>query len=192
MAIRHIPWLSPDEYLDREAVSETKHMYFAGAVTAMAGGSVAHWTICGNLIAAIHAGLRGRGCRVGGSDVLFRTGSGEMFTYPDVAVICGAVETVPGRKHVVTNPVFVAEVCSPSTESKDRGSKLREYRASPALRQFILVSQDEPWVEVHTRDETGKWHVDDVTGLDAVCVLTGIDCAVPMAAIYEGALEVEG
>ena len=39
MAARHIPRITPDEYLDREALSETKHMYYAGMVTAMAGGA---------------------------------------------------------------------------------------------------------------------------------------------------------
>ena len=189
MAVRHIPWISPEEFLDSEAVSETKHMYYAGSVTAMAGGSVGHWTIVGNLVAALHAGLRGRGCRVGGSDLLFRTGSGNMFSYPDVMVICGAVETVPGRKSVVTNPVFVAEVCSPSTENLDRREKVREYRATPSLRQFLLVSQDEAWVEIHTRDQEGRWVVEDVTGVGSECVFTGIDCTVGMSAIYDGVLE---
>ncbi len=191
MAAPNIPWISPDEYLDEEAGSPSKHMYYAGLVTAMAGGSLAHGTIAGNLLGILYAGLRGRGCRVVASDVLFRTGSGEMFTYPDVTVLCGPVETVPGRKHVVTNPVFVAEVLSPSTEGMDRGAKLREYRATPSLRQFVLVAQEEPWVEIHTRNETGAWEVRDVTGLEGECEFTGIDCVVPMAALYEGALNIK-
>jgi Uma2 family endonuclease len=48
-------------------------------------------------------------CRVYDNDLLFRTGSGEMYTYPDVMVICGGLETFAGRPHVATNPVFVAE-----------------------------------------------------------------------------------
>lgn len=38
MSVRHTPWISPEEFLDQEAVSETKDMYYAGLVTAMAGG----------------------------------------------------------------------------------------------------------------------------------------------------------
>ena len=38
MAARHIPWITPEEYLDREALSEIKHMFYAGLVTAMARG----------------------------------------------------------------------------------------------------------------------------------------------------------
>ena len=189
MAARHIPLSTSDEYLDREALSKSKHVYYAGLVTAMAGGSFTHWILAGNLITALHLGLRGSGCRVGGSDLLFRTGSGQMFTYPDVTVVCGPMEPMPGRKHVVTNPVFVAEVLSLTTEGMDRGAKSNEYRATRSLRQYALISQDQPWVQIHTRDEAGSWQISEVNGMDGVCAFTGIDCTVPMAALYEGALE---
>jgi len=189
MAVQHIPWISPDEYLNQEELASTRHMYFDGVVTAMAGGSLAHGALAMNLGAGLHAALRGRGCQVFGSDVLFRTGSGEMYTYPDVMVLCGPVETVEGRPHVVTNPVFVAEVLSPSTEAIDRGAKSREYRASASLRQYALVSQEQPWVEIHTRDDAGFWRITETRGLDAECEFTGLDCRVPMAALYEGVLK---
>ena len=70
MAVRHIPWISPDEYLDQEQMSSTRHMYCAGVVTAMAGGSLSHGMLAMNLGAELRAALRGRGCRVVGSDVL--------------------------------------------------------------------------------------------------------------------------
>ncbi|MBL8238844.1 MAG: Uma2 family endonuclease [Bryobacterales bacterium] len=112
-----------------------------------------------------------------------------MYTYPDLTVICRPVETVPGRKRVVTNPVFVAEVLSPATGGIDRGAKLREYRASPSVQQYGLVSLEEAWVEIHRCDETGFWRITEVTGLTGVCVLSAIGCSVSMAAIYEGVLE---
>ena len=145
MAARHIPWITPDEYLDQEALSKSKHMYYAGLVTAMAGGSYAHAILAGNLLVARHIGLRGRGCRVVGSDLLFRTGSGQMFTYPDVTVVCGPMEPMPGRKHVVTNPVFVAEVLSPSTEAIDRGG---EVKGVPGERVIAAVCADLPGAAV--------------------------------------------
>ncbi|MFN0103960.1 MAG: Uma2 family endonuclease [Bryobacteraceae bacterium] len=183
--------VSPENYLDQEELTPFRHMYFSGVVTAMSGGSLAHGTLAMNLAAELRAGLRGRGCRVVGSNVLFRTGSGEMFTYPDVMVLCGSVETMTGRRHVMTNPVFVAEILSPSTEGFDCGAKSSEYRASPSLRQYALLSQDEPWVEIHTRDEAGFWRISDVRGLDGDCEFTGLDCRVPMAALYEGVLTTE-
>ena len=188
MAAQQIPWISPEEYLRQEEASSTRHIYCAGVITAMAGGSLDHGTLAMNLGGELRSGLRGRGCRVVGSDVLFQTGSEEMFTYPDVMVLCGPVTTMPGRPHVVTNPVFVAEVLSPSTEGLDRGAKSSEYRASPSIRQYVLISQDQPWVEIHTRDEAGFWRISEVRGLEAVCDFTGIECRVPMAALNEGVL----
>lgn len=189
MPVRDIPWTSPEEFLDQEVVSDTKHTYYQGLITAMAGGTLAHGTLAMNLGGELRTALRGRGCRVVGSDVLFRTGTRDMFTYPDVLVICGPAETMTGRPNVVTNPVFVAEVLSPSTAAFDRGEKSHEYRATPSIRQYALNSQDKPWVEIHTRDEAGFWRMTEVTGLDGRCEFTGIDCAVPMAALYEGVLE---
>ena len=135
MPAQHLPWISPDEFLDAEVMSEAKHFYHGGMITAMAGGSFEHGRLAGNLTGLLFAALRGRGCAVVGSDVLFQTGSQEMFTYPDVMVICGPVSKMAGRPNVITNPLLVAEVLSPSTEAKDRGDKAREYRASPSVQQ---------------------------------------------------------
>jgi len=192
MAVRHIPWISPDEFLDQEALSETKHTYFAGLVTAMIGGTYEHGRIAGNLLGGLFAALRGRGCGVAGSDVMFQTGSKEMYTYPDVMVICGAVAKVASRSTVVTNPIFLAEVLSPSTEGMDRWAKSHEYRASPTVRQFALISQDKALIELHTRHEDGTWRVSEVSGLTGDCEFTSLDCKVPMALLYEGVLGADG
>jgi Uma2 family endonuclease len=189
MAATPIPWISPDEFLDYEESADTKHMYYAGTAIAMAGGTLPHATLSGNLLGLLHAALRSRGCRVVGSDVLFQTGSQQMFTYPDVMVLCGPVITRPDRRHVVTNPVFVAEVLSPSTEAIDRGAKSREYRASPSLRQYALLSQDKPLIEFHTRDVDGTWRISEVEGLDADCEFSSLGCRVPMRSLYEAVLE---
>jgi Uma2 family endonuclease len=189
MAARNLPWISPEEYLDEEAKSETRHWYHAGVVTAMAGGSFAHGLLAMNLGAELRAGLRGRGCKVVGSDVLLQTGRKEMYVYPDVLVVCGPPARMEGRPNVITNPVFVAEVLSPGTEGDDRGAKSREYRATPSIQQYALLSQDKPLIEIHTRAENGAWWISEVAGLEAECRFSALDCAVPMAALYEGVLE---
>lgn len=189
--------IAPDEFLDQEFASKTKHMYYRGVVMPSddpapeEGSALVHWALAGNLLALLHAGLRGRGCRVAGSGLVFQARSGAMLTNPDVTVICGAVRTVPRQPHIVTNPIFVAEVLSPSTESIDRGAKSREYRASASLRQYALISQDQPWVEIHTRDEGGFWRINEMNGLEGGCAFTELDCVVPMAELYEGVLDIQ-
>jgi len=189
MAAPNIPWISPEEFLAHEEASEIKHLYYAGVVTAMAGGSFEHARLAMNLGGELYAALRGRDCGVLGSDVMFQTGSRDMLVYPDLMVICGPVSRMQGRANVVTNPVFVVEVLSPSTEAKDRGDKSHEYRTSPSVRQYALISQDKPRVEIHTRAEDGTWILSEVSGLDGEVAIASLGCRVPMAALYRGVLE---
>jgi Uma2 family endonuclease len=161
-------------------------MYYAGEVTAMAGGTFEHGRLAGNLNGQLYGALRGRGCAVLGSDVLFETGSQEMLTYPDLMVVRGPVERKLGKRNVITNPVFVAEVLSPSTEAIDRGAKSREYRLSPSIRQYALIAENRPLVEIHTRAAAGHRWISEVVGLDADCAVSSLECRILMAALYEG------
>lgn len=51
-------FISPDEYLEKEAASPIKHEYFDGDVYAMAGASDAHVTIAGNVFALLRTHVR--------------------------------------------------------------------------------------------------------------------------------------
>lgn len=143
--------ISVDEFLDAKERSEAKHLYSAWVVTAMAEETFEHARIAMNLGGQLYARLRERGCAVVGSDLMLQTGSKELVTYPDLMVVCGPVERMPGRQTVITNPVFLVEVLSPSTESRDRGVKAHEYRLTPSVQQYALIGQDRPLVEIHTR-----------------------------------------
>ena len=187
MAARHIPWVSPDEFLDAETLADTRRAYHDGMVTAMAGGSFEHGRLAMRLGVQLSLALLGRNCAVVGSDVMFHSGS--SFTYPDVMVICGPVSKLAGRPNVITNPVWIAEVLSPSTEAYDRGEKARQYRASPSVKQYALLSQDQPLIEIHTRHDDGTWRITEVSGLETVCEFSSLDCRIPLADLYEGVLE---
>jgi len=172
-----------------EERSETKHHYYRGLITAMAGGSPEHSALAMNLGAELRAALRKTGCRVFNSDLMIQTGSGEMLAYPDVSVVCGPFKRMPTRRNVVTNPFFVAEVLSPSTEANDRGEKSREYRLTPTLRQYALLSQETPLIEVHTRHDDGTWRITEFEGLDATLDLTALNCRIPLADLYDGVFD---
>ena len=53
--------LTPEEYLQLEAVSDIKHEYIDGEVYAMAGATDTHVTIAGNIFALLLSHLRGSG-----------------------------------------------------------------------------------------------------------------------------------
>jgi len=61
VAIAHVPRWSVEQYLEMERFSTIKHEFVDGYVYAMAGGTRAHNAISANLIALLHARVRGVG-----------------------------------------------------------------------------------------------------------------------------------
>lgn len=156
-----------------------------GQIVAMSGGTLEHAEIASNLLTALKNALRSAGvqmCRVFGSDLKVRAGDGRN-TYPDVSVICGKPSFHGGRRDLVTNPLLVAEVLSPSTEANDRSAKWVSYQTIPTLQCYLLIAPDSARVEAYTREETG-WHFETYSGLDADLPLSTLDVTVMLADIY--------
>lgn len=151
--------MSYAEFVAFEAASDTKHEFINGDVYAMAGGTIEHGALAIAVATGLSNALRDRRCRVLSSDVRVRAKATGMSTYPDVTVVCGAVEVDSDDPHGVLNPTLVVEVLSDSTEAHDRGSKAAHYRRIPSLREYVLVSQREPLIEVYRRNERNRWEL---------------------------------
>lgn len=147
------------EYLAFEAASETKHEYVNGEVFAMAGGTITHGALAGAVITALSNALRDRSCRVLSSDVRVRSKVTGISTYADVTVVCQKIEVDDDDPHGVLNPRLIVEVLSDSTEGYDRGAKAAHYRRIASLREYVLVAQGEPLIEVYRRNERGNWEL---------------------------------
>src|SRR5947208_1902351 len=85
---------TPDEYLAFEEASETKHEYYDGKIYDMAGGSPDHALVQANLILAIGQRLA-RPCRIFTSDLRVSAETIDFYTYPDLSIVCGALEYDP-------------------------------------------------------------------------------------------------
>jgi Uma2 family endonuclease len=147
------PFLTVDEYLELEEGSTIKHEYVEGALYALAGSSLRHNRIAGNIYRNLAAAADGTPCQVYMSDVRCRVDS--VFYYPDVMVACG--EPASGNQVYRSDPCLLIEVTSPSTASKDRREKLLIYRQIPTVRAYLIVDQDTRRVERHYRDADGVW-----------------------------------
>ena len=148
--------LSPQEYLTGEQRSDIRHEYLAGQVFAMAGAGEKHNRIAGNLFFHLRAAARGKSCGVFISDMKLRVEQNDAYYYPDVMVTCEPADNESLYKH---SPCLIVEVLSPSTEAIDRREKLIAYRSLPALRYYLLVSQETRLVECHTRDADKGWRI---------------------------------
>ncbi len=175
------------EYLAQERAGETKHELFNGEIYDMARGTTEHARLASNMTVVLAEQLRGKPCAVFSADLLVRVLATGMATYPDLSVICGRMERDPEDKNVATNPIILVEVLSGSTESKDRGEKFAHYRRIPSLKEYVLVSQHEPRIEVFRRTDEG-WILSEATAGESVKLLS-IDGALSVDAVYANALE---
>ena len=108
-----------------------------------------------------------------------------LYTYPDVAVVCGEPEFEDQRSDTLLNPVLIVEVLSDSTESYDRGQKFGHYRKVPSLTEYVLVSQREYAIEQYVRQPDGPWLRSDARSLKGKLNLPSIECSIQLAEIYE-------
>lgn len=172
------------EYLDFERNSETKHEYFGGEIFAMAGASAAHNIITANIVASLHSQVFQRNCTVFPSDMRLKVERHNLYTYPDITVVCGEVQYEDTEQDNVLNPTVIIEVLSPSKENYDRGKKSQYYRTIPSLQEYLLVSQDGHHIEHFTRHSEHQWLFSEVTDTESVFQLTSIDCRLTMGDVY--------
>lgn len=167
MSAHAIPRLTPEQYLDIERAAESKSEYHDGQMFAMSGGSLPHSRIALRLAAALMRALDESNCTVVNSDLRVQVAPRGPFVYPDITVDGGEAVLADDYGDMLTNPIAIFEVLSPSTEA----------------------SQTEPRIEVFTRGAEGnedKWIFSDFVGTAGVCRLAALDCEIPLADIYKG------
>jgi Uma2 family endonuclease len=179
-----VPTISHREYLALERAEDARYEWFDGQVYAMAGGTLAHAELGSAIAAELRAMALSCGCRVFSADAKVRVLATGLATYPDGSVVCGAVTRDPEDENAMTNPVLLVEVLSDSTERYDRGEKADHYRRIPSLKDYVLVSQHTPRVEIHSRE--GDHWVLRVAGPGESVPLTAMPGALAVDRVYQG------
>lgn len=171
------------DYLLAEADSPVRHEYVGGELFAMAGGTRAHGLVQTALVGALLARLRGTRCRPTGPDNrVYFPAYGES-AYPDAHVVCGRTEFDPADPDAATNPVFVAEVLSPSTERWDRGGKFERYESLPSVREIALVEPGRRRIELFRRNADGTF-TRHVYTEEQELRLESVGVGTPLAEVY--------
>lgn len=177
--------LTPEEYLVREAAAEYKSEYYDGEIRAMAGGSEYHSVIQINVTTLLNVALAARPCKVHGSEMRLLIDPRGAYVYPDAMVICGKTEFQSGRNDVVTNPVVIFEVLSPSTREHDRIEKFVLYKQIESLREYVLVDTERANVTVLRREmASGKWTIEILNEQEDTLVLSSLEVEIPIARLY--------
>ncbi len=174
-----------EEYLELEELAEYKSEYYDGEIFAMSGGSYKHSAICSNLHRRIGDLLDGKNCIVFDSNLKLAIPEINAFVYPDLMVVCGKIEFAENRQDIIRNPILIAEVLSPSTESYDRDMKFGFYRTIPSLKEYMLVSQNKPIVEVYFRQNKDSWKYSVSEGTEQGIVLQSLGYEILLKDIYQ-------
>jgi Uma2 family endonuclease len=174
-----------EEYLELEIASETRSEYRNGEIIPMTGGTPNHNDLASNLLVSIKTALKGKPYRVFIADQRLWIPAANLHTYPDIMVVPKPIELQTGRKDTVTNPCFIAEVLSKSTQNYDRSEKFVAYRTIPSFGEYLLISQYSVRVEHHVKTAPDRWLLSEYTDPNTVLTLSSFDLQLSIADLYE-------
>jgi Uma2 family endonuclease len=115
----------------------------------------------------------------------FAVRAGRSVRGPDIVVDLARPD---GSELSTSEPIFIAEVLSPSTAALDLTTKQREYTALASLQTYLVCSQDEPRAWVWARQSDGSWpfEAEMVEGREDAIALGGLGIDLAMAAVFRG------
>lgn len=176
---------SLDEYRAIAEKAEGRSEYRDGEIVLIPGGTLKHSRIGGNIFAFFKFLLRDTQFEPINSDLRLWIPEHRRGVYPDVMVFDGEPQLNGDRLDEILNPTLIVEVLSPSTADCDRQSKFRMYRSIPSFSEYLLVEQDEPFVERYSKQAQG-WLLSDFSSLEVSISLDSVNIELPMAEIYGG------
>ena len=129
--------VSAEEYLRREREADQPHKseYRNGYIVPTPGASRHHVRIVTNIVAEFREQFYDTDCLVFSTDLRVHVEDPdepdeELFTYPDVGVVCDEPQFLGGQNDTLLNPALLIEVLSKSTRDYDRGQKFAHYAPS--------------------------------------------------------------
>jgi Uma2 family endonuclease len=175
-----------EDYLTFEREADTRHEFLDGEIYQMAGESLLYSRICMNLAREVGNSLKGKRCEPLSPNMKVRASSASLFAYPDLTIVCGEPQFHDKKKDVLINPQGIFEVLSPSTAEYDRTLKFQKYRmGNETLTDYILVSQDKPFVEHFTKQTDGNWLYKSYGEINENLIIETIECKLSLLEIYD-------
>ena len=184
------PTSSIAEYLSFEANSEVKHEYHNGTLVAMAGGTPRHSLLKVNFVSEAKSALKGKNCLTYDSDLQVAI-SKNRFVYPDATIVCGKLDFYEENPLAVKNPTVVIEVLSEQTANYDTGKKMLFYLQIESLKEYVLISQNELFVRIFTKNEEAKWLMTMYNDISQVIDIQSVGIKIKMSDLYENAIFLE-
>lgn len=185
--------LTISEYLEAEDAAEARHEFQNGNIIAMAGGTLSHNAVKGEIYTLINIAIKSAKIphMVLNSDTKVRIESANRFLYPDITISDGtpAYYTTPEgsiRRDIIINPLVIIEVLSEDTRNYDKGGKFEFYGSVPGFQEYILIEPVPVWARsMFLQDpEQNLWKHEIFTDKDAKLPIRSLGLEIPLSEIY--------
>ena len=168
------------DYLELEKDSPVRHEYIEGQIYAMAGASDRHNRISINLTSGLDSQLCDGPCEVFMADMKVWV-SESVFYYPDVVVACDGPGADPYYRK---QPRLIIEVSSPDSEPIDWFEKPAAYTKVKSLREYVIVSDNQVWIELFRRGRRDRWSWELLTEISDEMHLESMGMTLTVADVY--------
>ena len=171
------------EFLRWEDGTDTRYELLAGQPMAIAPPAPPHGFLAARLCARIEGALQSRRpCMVQIEAGIARPDRDDTCYVADLAVTCKSPRS---GEQLISDPVLIAEVLSPTTGLHDRHTKVADYRRIASVEEILLIDSTSIFAEV-LRREGDRWITEIVRGPLATLSLVSIGLTATMSELYEG------
>lgn len=172
------------EYFDLELKSIHKNEFSNGKIIPMAGGTYNHGMLSGTIHALLFMLFFNTDeITILSNDQKIYITEHDRVVYPDLSAVVGEKELYNIQS--ITNPTFIVEVTSESTGQYDRRGKFQLYQSLPSFKEYVLVDQNMPIVEVFNKIADNEWKMTAYIGLDKTVKFETLGVSLAMTDIYK-------
>lgn len=170
------------EWLELEKESDVRHEFYYGKRVSLNSGSKQANRLIANIFKLTDDAIYRKGIEAYTHDVVTEVMADHIYRYPDLVV---APISDDEDEYIVKQPVLMAEIASKKSSHRDKVKKRREYFEIETMKYYLIVSQDEMWVVLHTRGESGNWETQYLTEPEDIVDLKEFDLQMNLATIYK-------
>jgi Uma2 family endonuclease len=142
-----------------------------------------HNLISSNIVISIGSRIHRNKCELYAGDMQVVVGQNSI-CFPDVVVVYGDPEFTDPRAEVLRNPTVIAEIFSGLSKTTDRTQKLEGFLANPAIKECLLINENEMRIEHYARQNPKQWIYRIYNERDDVISLESIQCKISLADVY--------
>ncbi len=181
MTVSTQQYLTLEEYFEFEYKSGVRHEYLDGKLRAVSYKSINHGRIIRNISRILATHFLNKENEIWTENRMLYVPDCNKVYYPDGLIVAGASAfyNYSNKMDATLNPTVLIEIGSDSTEKLDKSDKWQCYQTIGSLQQYVLISQQTPFVEIFDRqqDAPDKWTYSSEQDQEKSATISGCDVA---------------